>query len=217
MRKSFLLVPAVLVLAALACDFAIGGGGGSRAAQSGDVLYQDDFSSNGSGWDQSTTDTGESNYQDGGYHIFVGPEYSSVWANPGRSFTDVRVEVDAHKLSGVDDNEYGVLCRYQDTKNFVGASISSDGFYGFFKLSSGDFSYVGADAMQKSDAIHQGSDTNHIRLDCVGPSLTLYVNGTMVGSTTYDEFSSGDVGLYAGTFATANVDVFFDNFAAYQP
>jgi hypothetical protein len=214
MRKGNLVAATVLVLAGLACSFSIGGG---ATPAENDALFQDDFSDTGSGWDHSTTDTGSSDYQDGGYHISVGPEYSSVWANPGKSFTDVSVEVDGHKLSGVDDNEFGVLCRYQDVDNFYGASISSDGYYGFFKLDNGDFGYLGTDKMVKSDAIHLGSESNHIRLDCVGSTLTLYINGEMVSSTSDGSFNSGDVGLYAGTFATANVDVLFDDFVVRQP
>jgi hypothetical protein len=39
----------------------------------------------------------------------------------------------------------------------------------------------------------------------------------MVSSTSDASFNSGDVGLYAGTFATANIDVFFDDFVVRQP
>ncbi len=214
MRKGNLVAATVLVLAGLGCNFSIGAG---TTPVANDVLFQDDFSDTGSGWDRASTDTGVSDYQDGGYHISVSPTYSSVWANPGKSFTDVSVEVDGHKLSGVDDNEYGLLCRYQDVDNFYGASISSDGFYGFFKLENGNFGYLGTDKMVTSDAIHKSSESNHIRLDCVGSTLTLYINGAMVSSTSDGTFHSGDVGLYAGTFATTDIDIFFDNFVVRQP
>jgi hypothetical protein len=217
MRKPLLLVASVLLLAGLACNFSVGGGGGSGTGGEDSVLYQDDFSDTGSGWDRTTTDSGTTDYQDGGYHIFVQPEYYSLWANPGGSFTDVRVEVDGHKVGGVDDNEYGVICRYIDTQNFYAASISSDGFYGIIRLVDGEFEYVGMDSMQTSDAINQGSSSNHIRFDCVGSSLTLYVNGTQVASATDSTHSSGDVGLYAGTFATPGIDIMFDDFVVRRP
>lgn len=217
MRKSTLAVVLVLTLAGLACNFSVGGGGTGGTGGDDSILFRDDFSSTSSGWDRTTTDSGTTDYQDGGYHIFVQPEYYSLWANPGKSFTDVRVEVDAHRLSGVDDNEYGVICRYVDTGNFYAASISSDGFYGLIRLSDGDFEYVGMEAMQTSDAIHQGSESNHIRLDCVGSSLTLYVNGTQVASAVDSTHTSGDVGLYAGTFGTPGIDIMFDDFVVSRP
>lgn len=217
MRKSILAVALVLLLAGLACDFSVGGGSGGATGGDDSVLLQDDFSDTGSGWDRTTTDNGTTDYQDGGYHIFVQPEYYSLWANPGKSFTDVRVEVDAHRLSGVDDNEYGVICRYVDTGNFYAASISSDGFYGIIRLSDGNFEYVGMDAMQTSDAINLGSESNHIRFDCVGSSLTLYVNGTQVATTEDTTHASGDVGLYAGTFGTPGIDIMFDDFVVSRP
>lgn len=45
-------------------------------------------------------------------------EYDA-WANQSRSFPgDVRIEVDAAKIGGPDDNDFGVICRYQDIDNF---------------------------------------------------------------------------------------------------
>lgn len=183
----------------------------------GEVLFQDDFSNPNSGWDRSNSEEGVTDYQNGGYHIFVAPVNYSVWANPGLSFTDVSVEVDAHKLSGVDDNEYGLICRYVDTGNFYAASISSDGYFGVIRLINGDFEYVGMDGMQVTDIVNLGAASNHIRFDCVGSTLTLYVNGNQVVSVEDHAHTSGDVGLYAGTFNSPNIDIFFDNFVASQP
>jgi hypothetical protein len=181
------------------------------------ATFQDDFSDTSSGWDRNASEQGSTDYIDGGYHIFVAPENYSVWANPGQFFTDVSVQTDAHKLSGVDDNEYGVICRYEDTGNFYAASISSDGYYGVIDVNEGEFGYVGMEGMQPTDLINLGDGSNHVQLDCVGTTLTLYVNGVQVVSVEDDSHASGDVGLYAGTFNSPNIDIFFDNFAASQP
>lgn len=183
----------------------------------GNLQFQDDFSDTSSGWDRSSFENGATDYQDGGYHIFVAPENYSVWANPGLYFTDISVEVDGYKLSGADDNEYGLICRYVDNNNFYVASISSEGYYGITRLLNGEFQYIGSESMQPSSAINQGGANNHIRFDCVGTTLTLYVNGVEVASFEDDTHASGDVGLYAGTFNSPNIDIFFDNFIASQP
>lgn len=226
MRKQLWLVIIVLLFAGLACSFGASSGPAdtpSTGTNSGpmptasNVLFEDDFSSSSSGWDRSAYDFGETDYVDGGYHIAVTADYSSVWSNPGISASDVSVEVDGSKRGGVDDNEYGVICRYQDEGNFYAGSISSDGFYAIIKIQNGEFGYVGAESMQPSDLISQGDATNRVRLDCVGSTLTLYVNGSMLVSASDSSFASGDVGLYAGSFATPDVDIFFDNFVAQRP
>jgi hypothetical protein len=183
------------------------------------VILQDDFSNSGSGWDQVNETQGSTDYQDGGYRIFVNEVNYSVWANPNQgAYTDVRIEVDAHKIAGVDDNEYGIICRHADPSNYYAGVITSDGYFGFWRrVDGGDLEMVGYENMQTSDAIKLGGETNHIRLDCVGSTLTLYANGELLGQATDTSIASGDVGLYAGTFDTAGTDVLFDNFVVYQP
>src|SRR3989337_2357847 len=89
-------------------------------------------------------------------------------ANPGLSFTDVQVEVDATKNGGPDDNDFGLICRYQDTENFYAFLISSDGFYSIMKYSGGSSETLGPDAMLSTDTVLQGDNTNHLRADCIG-------------------------------------------------
>src|SRR3990172_12008858 len=93
-------------------------------------LFQDDFSDNGSGWDKISTDAAVTNYESGVYRIHINDTNSKYWANPGRSFTDMRVEVEATKVGGPDDNSLGLICRSQGPQDFYFALISSDGFAG---------------------------------------------------------------------------------------
>jgi hypothetical protein len=76
---------------------------------------------------------------------------------------------------------------------------------------------IGATELLPSDAINQGSASNHIRFDCNGDVLTLYVNGQQVDQQTDGEYTSGNVGLIAGTYDTPGTDILFDNFSVYQP
>ncbi len=141
-----------------------------------------------------------------------------LWANPGKSFqADVRIEVDATKTDGPDDNDLGVICRYQDASNYYYFLISSDGYAVIARVLDGNQEYISADSMVSTDAIHQGDATNHIRADCVGSSLALYVNGVQVATVSDSSFSRGDVGLIAGTFSEPGTDILFDNFYVYKP
>lgn len=185
--------------------------------ESSNALFDDDFSDTSSGWDSVRADKGMTDYDGGAYRIVVRRDLADYWANPGLSFGDVRVEVDATKNGGPDKNDFGVQCRYQDTGNFYAFFISSDGLYGIAKIIGGEYQWLGVDSMQPSDSIRQGEATNHIRADCIGSRLTLYVNGDKLHATDDDSYTTGDVGLIAGTFDTSGADIRFDNFVVYQP
>jgi len=179
------------------------------------AVYFDDFSNPGSGWDQEGDNDGITNYENGQYRISVTTTSMLMWATAHKNFNgDVNIEVDATKAAGPDDNQFGVICRYQDPDNFYRFLISSDGYAVIASRKNGEARYLSADKMQPSDAILQGEATNHIRVSCIGSDLSLSINGREVARVTDTSFTSGDVGLLAGTFANTGVDILFDNFSA---
>jgi hypothetical protein len=129
----------------------------------------------------------------------------------------VIIEVDATKVAGPDDNDFGVICRYQDENNFYFFEISSDGYYSVGKYKENQLELIGMQQMQTSDAIRQGQATNRIRASCIGSLLSLSVNGHKLIEVEDIEFSTGDVGLIAGTFETPGTDILFDNFTVIKP
>lgn len=183
----------------------------------GEVLFQDDFSDAGSGWDRLTVATGEANYVGGFYRIFVNQPNTDVLASPGLSFQDVRLEVDAVMVGGSEDNNFGLICRKQDNTNYYFFMISSDGYYGIGKSSERGKWLIGIEAMQPSELIQQGQSLNKLRADCVGDTLTLYINGQRLAEVQDEDFTSGDVGLIAGAYDTPGTDIRFDNFSALKP
>ena len=76
---------------------------------------------------------------------------------------------------------------------------------------------INREEMLPSEDIIQGEGPNVIRADCVGSKLTLYVNGKLLDSQEDAEFMTGDVGLLAGTFSEAGVEVEFDDFSVKVP
>lgn len=215
--RSFALFLVPLMLLTLACS-ALSGPKVEAPPESGaNVLYSDDFSDPESGWDRVQADQGVTDYENGRYRIFVDQSQHDYWANPGQVFSDVQVEADATKVAGPDDNDFGLICRYQDTENFYAFLISSDGYYAIMKYSGGGSETLGSDGMLASDAVLQGATTNHLRADCVGDNLSLYANGELVHSVSDSTFTSGDVGLIAGTFEETGTDIAFDDFVVLQP
>lgn len=189
-----------------------------KQSSNSSVLFEDDFSKSSSGWDSYSDTDGLTDYVDGTYHIQVANSNYDLWANPGKSFTDVQTEVDATKVSGPDDNDFGLICRYTDADNYYFAVVASDGYYGFGKLVKGTQTLFGADSgLSTTDLVKSGSELNHLRFDCIGSTLTLYINGSQAGSIEDSDLASGDVGLIAGTFDTAGVEIKFDNFKVLKP
>lgn len=182
------------------------------------LIFYDDFSDPNSGWDRVDDTDFYTDYFNNAYRIIEYSDMSDSWANPDNNlFGDVIIEVDATKNGGPDDNDFGVICRYQSSNQFYYAVISSDGYYGITKVTSASSDTLGRDEFGYSDSINQGFATNHIRFDCVGDVLTLYVNGQQIDQQTDIEFTSGNVGLLAGTYDTPGTDILFDNFFVFQP
>lgn len=228
MKKNILFILYIMLFTSLACNATsnIPGLSTPSSDDSKKILYQDDFSDDSTGWTQLTDADGITDYYDGGYRIRVdtiGSEGNGmdVWARPGQNFEgDIRIEVDATRIDGPDSNDMGVLCRYtkDDDGNFsfYYFLITSDGYVGIAKMNKSESEMISGEDMTESDAIKK-NDTNHIRADCVGKTLTLYVNGKKVASATDADFTSGDIGLIAGTFEETGVDIKFDNFVVTAP
>ena len=213
------LFVAVLALAGLACAALpdSGSGGGDGGADS-NILFQDDFSSTSSGWkDLYEDETGMVNYDQGGFRILVLEANFDYWANADQNFSDTVIEVDATKIGGPDDNDFGVICRYSDSDNFYFLILASDGFYGIGKYTNGEQSLIGSDSLNQTDKINTGDASNRIRAECVGNSLRLSVNGSLLHEVNDSDHRSGDVGLMAGTFDTPGTDILFDNFVVRRP
>ena len=207
----------LLALAAVSLACAVGGGGDENVELDSGILFQDDFSDVDSGWDRASSENAVTDYQNGAYHIAITANNYGAWTNPYRAFTDVSVEVDSVLIAGSEDNAFGIICRYTDINNFYMGMISSDGYYGFFQRIEGELEFLNMESMQASDAINLDGANNTLRLDCVGNTLTLYVNGEFLGETFDSRLGSGDVGLYAKTFDVASTDVQFDNFVVSEP
>ena len=211
--KSFSLLSSFLILLLSACASipipAV------ATSSPGDVLYQEQFENNTTGWARISNDNGIMDYDGGGYRILVRQPKLNIWSTSEKDFSDVRVEVDVIKLNGPDENRMGLICRYQggDYYFFI---ISNDGYYVIGKFIGGLTLLLSQSEMQVSDAIETGT-MNHLRADCNGETLTFYINFTEVASATDSDFSSGDVGVLAGAFAEPGVDVLFDNFVVLRP
>lgn len=210
-KTKLLLFSVVLMLAILACSTASGGSTGDA-----NILFEDDFSKESSGWDRETYDDGITDYADGAYKISIYTDSLFFWASPYQDFDDVVIEVEAQKTSGEDDMQYGIICKHQDVENWYALIVTADGFAAIRKRYLGgelDFITDWAEA----PSLNMGNGTNLLRAECVGDRLALYVNDELVIETNDAAITSGDAGLMAGTFNQDNAEVMFDNFIVRNP
>ena len=119
------------------------------------------------------------------------------------------------KLNGPDENRMGLMCRYQNG-NYYFFIISNDGFYVIGKFIGGHAILLGQSEMQASELIQTGN-MNHLRADCIGNTLTFFINFTQVAVALDTDLLMGDVGVLAGAFSEPGVDVMFDHFVVLQP
>jgi hypothetical protein len=218
--KRVLLSIAMVAAASLACSLlspTVASTNAQPTTQS-NILFADDFSSSSSGWAEVDEAAKFAGYTNGGYRMWLNTAQYDIWAYPGKSFDGpVSIEVDATKTAGPDNNDFGVICDFQDSENFYFGLISSDGYALIGKKQGGTTTPLSAEQMVPVDGILAGNMTNHIKFVCNNGDLSLYANSNLVASTTDTTFSSGDVGLRVGTYDEIGVDMLFDNFVVTKP
>lgn len=184
----------------------------------GSVVFFDDFSNPNSGWSVWSSEGAVISYESNGLKFHINEANYDYWSLPGQRFTDSTLAVDATLVDGPTDNDYGLLCRFQNEYNFYAFLVSSDGYGGIIKVKDGVYQTLNSpDGMEYGSMIKQGQATNQIRADCIGTRLTLYVNSEKFLEAEDSDFSVGDVGLIAGSYSQPGVEILFDNFFVLKP
>ena len=172
------------------------------------ILYQDDFSNN-RGWFTASTARYVLKINNGSYRFTVAAKDFPVWSVRGIDGQDVRIEVDAAQLGGPADGYYGLVCRHVDDKNYYILVVSVDGAFGIGKVKEKELRYL-AFTNEYNSLINQ--DGNRLRADCIGDTLTLYVDDIKVLETKDSDFAEGSAGMVVGNRDIPGTDVLFDNY-----
>ena len=213
---AFLLEPtaptAAVTPPVTATSFASAAPSATAPVAASDVLMTDDFSDLHNNWFSEVTEQSDKGYEDGEFRLTMyQPEYSTwSYPDPPRDFADFALEVDARRVSGPLDNEFGVLMRYQpETDEFYLFAISSNGFYSVQKYQANEWQKLVE--WTESAAILQGEDVNRLRVTGQGDKMRFFVNGEPLTQVEDASFRSGSVGLLASTHEKGGVAVAFDN------
>jgi hypothetical protein len=214
-RRIVRTAPSAFILLILLSACAAAPTPATPSAPSGTILFQDEFEAGNTGWDRLANDGGIMDYFEGGYRILVRQPGLNFWSTPEKNYGDVRIEADMVKLGGPAENRMGLMCRYQagDYYFFI---ISDDGYYAVGKFIGGLTLLLGESEMRPSELVKPNT-VNHLRADCIGDTLTFYLNFQEIAVVQDTDLPSGDVGVLAGSFSQPGVDVSFDHFVVMQP
>lgn len=181
------------------------------------ILFYDDFSNPRSGWLTWEDEKARIAYQDGGLLFQIMTSQFDYWSLARQSFSDAILAVEAQVVAGPRNNDFGLICRYQNPQQFYAFIISSDGYAGIAVMDGQGYQILGGEALQYFSQLDRDENRYLIRADCIGSHLALYVNQEKLLEVEDYRYNSGDVGLLAGTYEEAGVEILFDNFYVLEP
>ena len=186
-------------------------------ATKGKLLYEENFSSSkGSSWSGDLGGNFSYYFENGKYHLNVNKLNLLKDVSSGQNYNNSILEVEATQEAGPNDNIYGVMVRKVDWNNYYLFVISGDGYYCTAKLQNNLWTPTSWN-WKKSSAIQKGNSSNLIRVVCDGDKFSFYVNNMGVDNYTDGSFSSGMIGLTAGTLYTPGAaTIGFDNLRIWE-
>jgi len=205
---------------------------------SGAVVFRDDFSGPGFGWEDAGAKRAGGHYANGAYQIHLAPvpDGSALGRGPfkeGRLYPsaprNLRIDVTGRRLAGGQDTGYGILCRANMDLHSLRsgyAFIMGDGFISIAKyLDHAPWFQTLPRTAAGTPAVDVNA-TNQLQATCNSAEgqravhLAFSVNGRVVAEAIdkKDPFSAGTVGLMAWTGENAKtaVDAEFDDFVVTQ-
>lgn len=184
------------------------------------VALEDDFSDEASGWETGDTDIARVWYESGQLHVLVEAADeitgSLFGGQPQNTFGDFWMEVDVSVAVLPEAGAYyGLLARADEAGAYLFA-VESDGYYAINTLIGED--WVALVDWAASDAILQGADVvNRLRIECLGPNLLFYANGTLLAEVEDATLTGGAIGLMAASAeGSGGAHIVFDNVVVYN-
>ncbi len=175
---------------------------------SGDVIFEDDFSTGSSGWLNSEDPDGKRAYENSEYTIEVTSPMYWYWSDQYFAYDALMAEADVRVVKSVGDADYGFVCGLQDDQNFTALEISEDGYFTIWKQAGDEFKTLIDWTYSEQIA---GSGPFRLAAQCSREKLLLAVDGVLLGEVQDPDFSPGSFGMIAGTFENGGFKVAFDN------
>ena len=126
---------------------------------------------------------------------------------------DFDVSVAVERTAGPRDGYYGVLFRYASGQGYV-FQVSDNGYFNIATQTPQN--YFPLIKWTRSAAIKSGG-VNSLRVVVKGVKFAFYINDQQVAALNNAEFFTGSIGLVAGDFEQAGMQVAFDNLLVTVP
>lgn len=186
--------------------------GEATAVTSSPPLLSDSLGSNTN--NRWTDDGVACTFRNGTYHVLVSQaSYLQPCPYTGAPFANCAIKVDVSLLQG---NDAGFVFR-ENGFQFYDFEINDQGQYYFRRHdANGGNVYVRLAPSTASSAIHLGNATNTLMVIANGSDFRLFINGIFVNEVRDATYSSGVIGMVAGTIETSsNADASFANLVVY--
>jgi hypothetical protein len=193
---------------------------GSASGGNQNVVYQDDFSNDNSGWGTGSDANKVVQYTNDTLEFQVLKAEDMVYSGPNETdYKDIHIEVTATPNNTDKNSYFGILCDQQVTSDaFYYGAITPAGQYAIAKaaVAEDDVFLTGGNNWKTSKLIPVNASSYTIGFDCGSDgTLTLYVNGKQIDSVTDTTYTDGYIGLFAASDKKANsADVNFSNYVA---
>jgi hypothetical protein len=181
-------------------------------------VFRDGFDSQNGNWTTYSSGNESAFYENGKLHIknSTASVYPSASYIKQRQFSDFALEVDMELVSGSTASWQSVVCRYNGMGDSYMFCINANGKYSILKAVAGVATMLKTPT--SSSHIKTGLGVaNNIRIECIGDSLTLYVNGFRVAHVSDDTLVTGNVGLSVESASSEYSEGAFDNVVIWTP
>ncbi len=138
---------------------------------------------------------------------------SSTYLDSLSNATDFELSVEARKVDGPPDAEYGVRFR-DDGSNYLEFLIDESGTFSILLWYEQELDYYYFDS--PSAAIASGAP-NRLTISAQGSTFSFYINNVKVGDVEEELLPSGAFGLSASVSGAQTAQFEFDNFRVRQP
>jgi len=178
------------------------------------VIYEDDFTNPGSGWQSLDFDSYYIGYHEPEfYHVEVhAPNDYELVPVPGlEDMTDFSVEskvfVDPNNTAPDGDFRYGLVFRRNGKQYYAFTVSPRSQQWVVFKSSPS-----GLETLQSgTDSSLQGIETeNTLRVDAKGSQFFFHLNGHVVAQVDNSDYARGEIGFFVQTFDSPKVHVHYD-------
>ncbi|MBN1286726.1 MAG: protein kinase [Anaerolineae bacterium] len=190
---------------------------GQGIARAAEMAYVEETFTNPLDWRIESDDTHKFEVVDGAMEITVFEERSVRWnwlSGPAYVFDDFVYSADVQLVEGQDEN-YGLIFRRSEDDDFYMAQIIEGNVFEFWERRDGEWSDEPLLRALDVEAIAPPGEVNNMRIEAVGPWVSFFINGEMVGEMVLDGdgyLKSGRVGVFVGSLTGSTTTVArFDN------